>query len=167
MPSQQQHLTIMILEDNPVDAFFLDDALHNAEMDFTPILFEDGESACRYIDGGAGTENTPLPDLAILDLNVPRRDGSEVLAHIRRNPDWRHVAVVIFSSTPKQVMKNQAAHADCYITKPTRLDEFLRIGEEIRDCLEAVRATRTPCSAIEIAGRTHVTAALPTSSKSV
>ncbi len=153
MSSQQQRLTIMILEDNRADVRLLKEALHRAEMDFTPIVFEDGESACRYIDGEAGTENRPLVDAAILDLNMTKRDGSEVLAHIRRHPNWRHIAVVIFSSSPKRVMLDRAAQADGYITKPNELDEFLRVGEEIRDCVEAVRATRTLCSTIEIAER--------------
>jgi chemotaxis family two-component system response regulator Rcp1 len=111
-------------------------------MDFTAIIFEDGESAFRYIDGEAGPETKPVPDVAILDLNVPKRDGSEVLAHIRRNPRLQHIPVVILSSSPKRVMLDRAAQADCYITKPNELDEFLRIGEEIRSCVEAARATR-------------------------
>lgn len=151
----------MILEDNRADVYLLKQAMHKAEMDFTPIVFEDGESACRYIDCEAGTENKPLPDVAILDLNVVRRDGSEVLAHIRRHPNWRHIAVVMFSSSPKWVMLNRAAQADCYITKPTELDEFLRVGEEIRDCLEAVRVSRTLCSTIEKPRRKHVDDVLP------
>lgn len=151
--SSQQHLAIMIVEDNRADVHLLKEALHQAEIDFTPIVFADGESAFRYIDGDAGTETRPIPDVAILDLNVPKRDGSEVLAHIRRNPRWRHIVIFIFSSSPKRVMLDRAAQADCYITKPTELDEFLKVGEEIRNCVEAVRATRTLLSTIEIAGR--------------
>jgi len=150
--SSQQRLTIMILEDNRADVLLLKEALHKAEMEFTPIIFADGESAFSYIDE-AGTEIKPLPDVAILDLNVPKRDGSEVLAQIRRHPGWRHIPVVIFSSSTKRVMLDRAAQADCYITKPTELAEFLQIGKEIRTCVEAVRATRTLLSTMEIAGR--------------
>jgi two-component system, chemotaxis family, response regulator Rcp1 len=150
--NSQQRLTIMILEDNRADVLLLKEALHKAEMEFIPIIFADGESAFRYIDE-AGTEIKPLPDLAILDLNVPKRDGSEVLAQIRRHSAWRQIPVVIFSSSTKRVMLDRAAQADCYITKPAELAEFLQIGEEIRNCVEAVRATRTLLSTMEIAGR--------------
>ncbi len=141
---QQQLLKIMIVEDNRADVYLLKQALHKTDLDFTTIVFSDGESALRHIDGEAETE--PIPDVAILDLNVPKLDGSEVLACIRRNPKLRHMAVVVFSSSPQQVMRDRAAQADCYITKPNELNEFLRIGEQVRDCVEAVRASRLMAS---------------------
>jgi two-component system, chemotaxis family, response regulator Rcp1 len=136
-----QQLTIMIVEDNRADVFLLKKALHKADICFTAIVFEDGESAFRYIDGEPCLETRSTPDLAILDLNLPKRDGSEVLAHIRRNRKLQHIPVVVLSSSPRQLMRDRAAQADCYITKPSQLDEFLQIGEQIRDCVEAVRAT--------------------------
>jgi two-component system, chemotaxis family, response regulator Rcp1 len=141
--STQERLIIMILEDNPADVHLLKEALLRAEMNFTALVFEDGESAFRYIDGGDGPETSPILDAAILDLNVPKRNGSEVLTHIRSNLRLRHIPVVIFSSSPKHVMRDRAAQANCYITKPTDLNEFLRVGEQVRDCVEAVRAVRT------------------------
>ena len=139
----EQHLTIMILEDNRADIYLLQEALRKAEIAFTALIFEDGESAFRYLDREAGWDTKPVLDVAILDLNVPRRNGSEVLNHIRGNPKLFHIPVVIFSSSPKDVMRDQAAQADCYITKPTELDAFLQIGEEIRDCVQSVREART------------------------
>jgi CheY-like chemotaxis protein len=130
----------MIVEDNRADVFLLKKALRKAEICFTAIVFEDGESAFRYIDGDLVPEAKRRLDLAILDLNVPKRDGSEVLAHIRRNPKLRHIPVVVLSSSPRQLMLDRAAQADCYITKPCQLDEFLQIGEQIRDCVEAAHA---------------------------
>lgn len=140
--SEQQRLRVMIVEDNRADVYLLKQALHKAGMNFTAIVFGDGESAFRYIDGEAGTETNPIPDVAILDLNIPKRDGCEVLAYIRRNPRLRGMAVVVLSSSPQRIMRNRTGQADCYITKPNELDEFLRIGEKIRDCVEAVRETR-------------------------
>lgn len=138
--SSEERLTIMILEDNPGDVRLLKEALLTAEMDFRAIVFGDGESAFRYIDAEA--EIGPAPDVAILDLNVPKRDGSEVLAHIREHPKLRDIPVVVLSSSPKDVMRNQAAQADCYITKPNELEAFLGIGREIRDCVQTVCAAR-------------------------
>jgi chemotaxis family two-component system response regulator Rcp1 len=139
MMTYHRHLSIMILEDNCMDVSLLKLALDEADIKFTARVFEDGEKAFRYIDNEAGTEAEPIPDVAIMDLNVPRRDGSEVLAHIREDPRWQHTAVVILSSSPRAVMINKAATADCYITKPADVDEFLEIGHEIRRCIERKR----------------------------
>jgi CheY-like chemotaxis protein len=135
-----QQLTIMIVEDNRADVFLLKKALRKADICFTAVVFEDGESAFRYIDGEHVPGTKRMLDLAILDLNIPRRDGSEVLDRIRRNPKLRHIPVVVLSSSPRQLMLDRAAQADCYITKPSQLDEFLQIGEQIRDCVEAAHA---------------------------
>jgi two-component system, chemotaxis family, response regulator Rcp1 len=111
-------------------------------MNFRAIVFGDGESAFRYIDEEVGPETKPMPDVAILDLNVPKRDGSEVLAYLRGSPKLRHIPAVVLSSSPKHVIRDRAAQADCYITKPNELEAFLGIGKEIRDCVETVRAAR-------------------------
>jgi chemotaxis family two-component system response regulator Rcp1 len=139
----QNPLTIMIMEDNHADVHLLKEALIKAEIDFKAIVFGDGESAFNYIDGTAESGTVPPPDAAVLDLNAPKRDGSEVLAHIREHPTLRHIPVVILSSSPKDVMRNRAVQADCYIRKPNDLKAFLAIGQEIRDCVETVRATRS------------------------
>jgi CheY-like chemotaxis protein len=134
-------LTIMILEDNVSDVFLLAQALHIAEIDLTPVVFADGESALTYVDGismPGGQSSQSRLDAAVLDLNVPKRDGSEVLAHIRQNPALRGMAVIILSSSPRHVMMDRAANADCYLTKPDDFDQYLRIGSDIRRCIEAV-----------------------------
>jgi two-component system, chemotaxis family, response regulator Rcp1 len=141
MSVQEEILTIMILEDNGADVHLLKEALRQAGMKFQAIIFADGESAFRYIDGDTGPEIRPRPDAAILDLNVPKRNGSEVLSHIRAHPGLQDIPVVIFSSSPHQVMRDQAAQADCYITKPFDLESFLAIGPVIRDCVQSARAT--------------------------
>ena len=135
-----EHLTIMIMEDNRADVYLLKQALQKAELNFTAFVFEDGQSAFEYMENDSATEAKPVPDLAILDLNVPKRDGSEVLAYIRSDPRYQNIAVVVLSSSPKQDICKHAARADCYITKPLELDEFLKIGHEIRECVESVRA---------------------------
>ena len=137
--SFRRQLTIMIVEDNRADVYLLQKALHKAEIDFQAIILEDGESALTYLNGDLGREANPTPDLAILDLNVPKRDGSEVLAHIRRTPRLQQIPVIILSSSPKRVMLEQAAQADLYIVKPNELEEFLGIGDQIRACLDSIR----------------------------
>jgi chemotaxis family two-component system response regulator Rcp1 len=136
-----ERLKILILEDNRADVYLLQEALHKANIDFTSVVFEDGESAFNYIDEEPEPGASRVPDVAILDLNVPKRNGSEVLACIRRNRKWQHIAVMVLSSSPKHLMRD-SAQADCYVTKPTELAEFLHIGEQLRDCVETVRMTR-------------------------
>lgn len=141
-----QALLVMIVEDNHTDVYLVKEALRKAKMNFTALVFGDGESAIRYIRGEAEPQQRLMPDLAILDLNVPKRDGSEVLGQIRSHPELRHMAVVVLSSSPKHIMQNRAAEADCYITKPNELDEFLNIGEQIRDCLIVAADRSRICS---------------------
>jgi chemotaxis family two-component system response regulator Rcp1 len=149
MSVQEEILTIMILEDNRADVHLLKEALRQAGMKFQAIVFADGESAFRYIDGGPGFESIPRPDAAILDLNVPKRNGSEVLSHIRAHPGLQEIPVIILSSSPQQVMRDQAAQADCYITKPSDLAKFLAIGPVIGDCVQTARAkSENSCSRI-------------------
>lgn len=124
----------MILEDNAVDVILLKGALRKADLDFTALLFEDGESAFKYINTDA-RPSKPRLDAAILDLNVPGRDGSEVLAQIRQSPELKHIVAIIFSSLPKAVMISRAVHADCYITKPSDLNQYLALGQEMRLCI--------------------------------
>lgn len=122
----------MIVEDNSADVYLLKEALETAQIDFKAVVFEDGESAFKYVDGEGRFNAEPPLDVAILGLNVPKRNGSEVLARIRGNPNLRLIPIVILSSSPKQVMHDQAAQADCYITKPTELQAFIGLGQEIR-----------------------------------
>lgn len=149
--NSQQPLRILILEDNRADVCLLKRALQMAAIDFTAIIFEDGEGAMRYIDQDSVPEGKPMLDLAILDLNVPKCDGAEVLAYIRSSPQLQHIPVVVFSSSPTHVMLHRTAQADCYITKPCELDEFLRIGEQIRDCLHRkMTSLYEPCESQQL-----------------
>lgn len=142
--SDQRHLTIMVLEDNVGDVILLKRALNSAKIDFTAVVFEDGESALSYLDLNASAgATTPNLDVAILDLNVPKRDGSEVLAHIRNSPKCQHIAAIMLSSSPQHVMMSQAAQADCYITKPNDLNEYLSIGGQIAQCIDNVQRANT------------------------
>ena len=81
-------------------------------------------------------ENEVSPELVVLDLNLPVRDGIEVLDLIRSRPELAALPVAVVSSSPKDVMKGRAARADCHVTKPADLDEYLAIGKELLDCIK-------------------------------
>src|SRR5580692_10670675 len=100
-------LKIMILEDNLADVFLLKEALKEAGVEFTAEVFSDGDTANRYV---RSTDSAQI-NLAILDLNVPRRDGGEVLACIRETEHLKDLPVVVLSSTPNDMMRQRAASA--------------------------------------------------------
>jgi CheY-like chemotaxis protein len=85
-----------------------------------------------YLSHQSGFEGQPLPDLVILDLNLRKVDGPEVLAYIRRTPELQSLRVIILSSSPEDVMKSNAEQADYYIEKPTDAASFLNLGQRIR-----------------------------------
>lgn len=127
-------LRILLLEDNPGDATLLKEAFRAAKVQFELTHFVDGEAAITYITSGRAAI-----DLAVLDLNVPKRDGLEVLEAIRTQPGLGGLAVVILSSSPQDHLDKKVTGADSYIEKPPTLDAFLAIGKEIMNCYSQTR----------------------------
>jgi len=105
---------------------------------------EDGEKAIHYLLGKGVYACAPRPDLVILDLNLPKYSGTEVLKVIRESSALRHTRVFILSSSPEDVIRNTVhnarVEADGYFTKPPDLDEFIGLGKKIRRCFETARA---------------------------
>jgi chemotaxis family two-component system response regulator Rcp1 len=126
---------VLIVDDNFADVLLLKNALEEeAACEFQVI--QHGDRAYEYL-GQSPSDGVPWPDVIVLDLNLPGRDGAEVLDLIRSSPTLAPLTVAVVSSSPKDVLKQRAAHADCYVTKPVDLDEFLKIGKEILDCYRA------------------------------
>ena len=132
--------SILLIEDNPADVFLLKEALRAHAVRFSLRWFCDSEQAIVHIDG-IDSSQAP-PDLILLDLHLPKIDGKEVLAHIRRNPwlDRTPVAVLTSSDSPDDRRETARLGANCYIRKPPTLDEFLRVGGIIKDLLAAPAA---------------------------
>lgn len=137
-------LTILLLEDNPADVYLVTEALKETGITFDAITFNDGESAYAYVQNNPA-QLQPRPDLAILDLNVPKRDGAEVLASIRSSAELKDMPVVVLSSSPQSIMRDRTAQADCYLEKPNDYDMFLSIGEQILACFKAAREKHPHC----------------------
>jgi two-component system, chemotaxis family, response regulator Rcp1 len=131
---------VLIIEDNPVDAQMVEYALHEDQSWATETMVaDDGEKAIELLlDHDRPRQQ--LPDLIILDLNLPKRDGAEVLRVIRTTDELRKLPVVVLSSSPMDVMKNKLhkanVEANCYLTKPADLDEFLALGKRFRCCYQ-------------------------------
>ena len=138
MAAEQQAITVLIVEDNPADVYITRMALAK-EMTFEAVVVDDGASAITYLNSDPPYQDTPKPDLVILDLNLKTVDGLHVLRWIRARPDLNRLPVVVLSSFPPDAQHDAAAQASCYIQKPGNLDEYLQIGRTIRECLDEAR----------------------------
>ena len=128
---------ILLIEDNPADVFLIKEALRTHGIDYRLQWFSDGEEALNHIE--TLNEFSIPPELILLDLNLPKVDGKEVLAYIRRNPRLVNtpVAVLTSSDSPHDRRETASLGATCYIKKPPTLDEFLTVGAMIRDLLDS------------------------------
>jgi CheY-like chemotaxis protein len=124
---------IFVVEDNPGDVMLLKMALENAEVDCELTVMGDGGEALAYVQH-LGTQ---APDLVLLDLNLPKNDGIEILSVLRRNPSFGEVPVVILtsSSSPREMARIEGLQITRYLTKPLDFDEYLKIGLILKDLL--------------------------------
>jgi CheY-like chemotaxis protein len=129
-------LNVLIIEDNVVDAMLLQQALaREAQCDCTVI--DQGDEAVEYLRGIAEKTSAAIPQLILLDLNLPGADGVEVFNFVRSKVRLREIPVAVVSSSPREILLSKAADADCYITKPSNLEEYLAIGRELLSCIRA------------------------------
>jgi two-component system, chemotaxis family, response regulator Rcp1 len=121
------------------------------------VVVEDGESAIRYLIEQNSSTTGAVPDLVILDLNLPKWDGTEVLRTIRTTEGLESLPVVIFTSSPAEVsesiVRQANLQANCYMAKPANADDFLSIGRAFRVLSEAsMAASKQPATADCLAG---------------
>lgn len=128
---------VLVVEDNPGDVELLRMALREAEIDCELTVIEDGGDALRYLLALGEHSDAPVPDVAILDLNVPKIDGLEILEAMRASPRSAQIPVAVLSSSSslRDRAKMQSFGANLYITKPSDLDEYLRIGFQLKTLL--------------------------------
>lgn len=127
-------MTIFLAEDNPADVYLLREALAACTSDeITVVVAQDGEEALDFVGRRGPFENAVRPDLIILDLNLPKSDGSDVLRGIRESNELRSVPVVILTSSdsPRDRAAAERLGANHYITKPSDLDAFLALGGQL------------------------------------
>ena len=124
---------ILLVEDNPGDVDLAREALEDSKLHNRLHVAEDGEKAMAFLNGRPPYENMPRPDLILLDLNLPRKDGREVLADIKGDPDLKRIPVVILTTSraEQDVLRSYDLHANCYITKPIDFDQFMEVVRSI------------------------------------
>jgi two-component system, chemotaxis family, response regulator Rcp1 len=139
VPAVGDSTRVLIIEDNPFDVYMVQCALKK-ELDWRTetIVADDGEKAIQLLLEHSSRAVSDGPDFVILDLNLPKRDGVEVLQVIRTTNGLRSLPVVVLSSSPLDVIKskfnNVNVNANCYVTKPPDLDEFLALGKRFHSC---------------------------------
>jgi len=120
---------ILLVEDNPADVALTEEALHESKIANRLLVAEDGEEALAILRRQGPHANAPKPDLVLLDLNLPRMDGREVLAEIKKDDALRRIPVVVLttSKAEEDVFRSYDLHANCYITKPIDLQQFVKV----------------------------------------
>lgn len=126
-PAPARPVEVVLVEDNPGDALITEEAFEQAKVAVNLVVCEDGPSAVSHLGSTVGTGGPPMPDLILLDLNLPGMSGLQVLEHIRTHDDLKHIPVIVMTSStaPEDVLAAYRGHANSFISKPVRPQEFL------------------------------------------
>lgn len=135
MNAESRLIDILLVEDNPGDVRLTEEALREGKVKNRLFVVNDGVEAIAYLRREADYQTAVKPDLILLDLNLPRKDGRQVLEEIKADPGLRTIPVVVLttSDAEEDILKSYNLHANCYITKPVDLEQFLRIVQSIED----------------------------------
>jgi CheY-like chemotaxis protein len=126
---------ILLVEDDPGDVLMTREALEHHKIRNTLHVVGDGVEAMQFVRRQAPYENVPRPGLILLDLNLPRKNGQEVLAELKQSPEYRVIPVVILttSEAEEDIVRSYNLHANAYITKPVDFDRFVEVVRQIDD----------------------------------
>ena len=119
-------ITVLMVEDDPDDVYLTQEALRSGRLQITMQVVSDGASAMQYLRGEQEYAGSRRPDLVLLDLNLHRMDGREVLAALKEDPELSDIPVVILttSEAEEDIASSYRHHANCYISKPVGIDQF-------------------------------------------
>ena len=122
---------VLFVEDNPGDFRLYQKVFSAVSPEARLSVVADGDAALAYLMQDPPYETAARPDLIVLDLNLPRRDGRELLSNIKAHPELRTIPVVVITSSDADtdIIKSYELYANCFLTKPLNLDEFLRTLE--------------------------------------
>jgi two-component system response regulator len=126
---------ILLVEDSPTDRLIAIEALKRAKINnrLHPVI--DGVEAMDFLRRNGRFSNAPRPHLILLDLNLPRKDGREVLEEVKKDPDLKMIPVIVLttSSAEEDIVKCYGLHANCYVTKPMDFSDFIRMVQVFED----------------------------------
>jgi len=126
---------ILLVEDNEGDARLAMEAMRDSKIRNNMHHISDGEEAIAFLRKEGKYSKVPRPDLILLDLNLPKKDGRQVLAEIKNDDELKRIPVVILtvSSAEEDILKTYNLHANCYITKPIDLSQFMKVVRSVED----------------------------------
>ena len=131
--SDNKPLDILLVEDNPADVRLTQEAFRDGKIRNNLLAVKDGVEALEFLRRRGRYADAVRPDLILLDLNLPRKDGREVLAEIKSDPALRRIPVVVLTTSRAEmdIVKSYNLHANCYIVKPVDLDQFVGVVKSI------------------------------------
>jgi two-component system, chemotaxis family, response regulator Rcp1 len=132
---------IVIIEDNPADVQLFRLALQQAELDCELVILRDGGEALAWVRDHATGAQQPVPDLAVIDLNLPKNDGLEILSAMAGNPALKELPSIVLSSSPspRDVARVSTFPNAVYSRKPSHLDQYADLGDRVKRMLQAAR----------------------------
>lgn len=131
----EKAVEILLVEDSPGDVRLTMEALKESKILNNISVARDGVEAMKFLRGEREHNGEVRPDVILLDLNLPKKDGREVLAEIKNDPSLKRIPVVILttSQAEEDILRSYELHANCYITKPVDLDQFMKVVKGIED----------------------------------
>ena len=128
-------INILLVEDNPGDVRLTIEALREGKVHNHLSVARDGVEALAFLRREPPFAESPCPDVILLDLNLPKKDGREVLAEIKEDERLRRIPVVVLttSKAEEDILRSYALHANCYVTKPVDLEQFITVVRSIED----------------------------------
>jgi len=135
MLAANHQFEILLVEDNPGDVFLTQEALREGRLAHHLSVVEDGEEALKYLRGEGRYEGAQRPDIILLDLNLPKKDGRELLEDVKSDPSLRQIPIIVLttSDAEQDIRRAYKLHANCYLTKPIHMDDFLKKIKSMED----------------------------------
>ena len=126
---------ILLVEDNPDDILLTQNALKGSKFIHKLYVAKDGKETMAFLNKNGEFKTAPSPDIILLDLNLPKMSGYEILVEIKNNPNLKHIPIVVLtvSDAEKDILKSYELHANCFITKPIDFKEFIENLKTIKD----------------------------------
>jgi CheY-like chemotaxis protein len=133
-------IEVLLVEDDPGDVLMTQEAFEEHKVRNNLAVVNDGTEAIAYLRREGQYADVARPDLVLLDLNLPRRDGREVLAEIKSDPDLRQIPVVVLttSQADEDIVRSYQLHANAYVTKPVDFDRFIAVVRQIDEFFVSV-----------------------------
>lgn len=133
--AEMRTMEVLLIEDNPGDVFLTKKALSQANIDINVTVAPDGEAGLDLLSNALEKGDANWPDIVLLDVNLPKKDGKQVLAEMKQSPDLKRIPVVILtsSSAEKDILQSYDLHANSYIIKPVNLEKFCDVASVLEN----------------------------------